>query len=100
MAENPKKEVTAGEPSETPKKQKKAPVKKKSNVFVRAGRRIGRWFREMRSELKKVQWPTTKQTVNHTATVLVSVIVVGVFIWAFDWLAAGGAKALIALAQG
>ncbi|MDD4510414.1 MAG: preprotein translocase subunit SecE [Oscillospiraceae bacterium] len=100
MAENPKKEVTTGESSEVSKKQKKAPVKKKPNFFVRAGRGISRWFREMRSELKKVQWPSTKQTVNHTATVIACVVVVGVFIWVFDWLAAGGAKALIALAQG
>ncbi len=100
MAENSKKEVTAGESSQNLKKEKKASAKKKPNFFVRAGRGISRWFREMRSELKKVQWPSAKQTVNHTATVIACVVVVGVFIWVFDWLAAGGAKALIALAQG
>ena len=41
----------------------------------------------MKSELKKVQWPTRKQTVNNTLIVIACVIVVGVFIWIFDYLA-------------
>ena len=95
MAENSKIERNAEGSSEAAKKSKKA-SNKKPGFFAR----IGRWFREMRSELKKVQWPSAKQTAKHTGTVIVCVIVVGVFIWVFDWLAAGGAKALIALAQG
>lgn len=100
MAENEKKDLSTGESAEVQKKSKKPPAKKKPNVFSRASKGIGRWFREMRSELKKVQWPTAKQTTNHTLTVVACVFVVGVFIWAFDWLAAGGAKALITLAKG
>ena len=100
MAENSKNEIIADETSDVQsavkKNKKTSSANKKPNIFAR----IGRWFREMRSELKKVQWPTVKQTLNQTGTVIVCVIVVGVFIWVFDWLAAGGAKALIALAQG
>jgi hypothetical protein len=33
-------------------------------------------------ELKKVQWPTRKQTINNTLVVNLCVIVVGKFIWA------------------
>ena len=47
----------------------------------------GRWFREMRSELKKVVWPTPKQTANNTVIVIVCVIIVGIFIWIFDFIA-------------
>ncbi|MBQ1351189.1 MAG: preprotein translocase subunit SecE [Oscillospiraceae bacterium] len=99
MAENSKMERTADAVAGAAKKSKKAPSKKPS-LPVRAGRGISRWFREMRSELKKVQWPSAKQTAKHTGTVIACVIVVGAFIWVFDWLAAGGAKALIALTQG
>ncbi len=60
--------------------------------------KIARWFREMKSELKKVQWPTWKQTWNNTLTVIVCVILVGAFIWVFDWLARLIVQALLALA--
>ena len=43
---------------------------KKENFFVRAGKRISRWFREMKSELKKVVWPTKSQMINNTLIVL------------------------------
>ncbi|MDR0325565.1 MAG: preprotein translocase subunit SecE [Oscillospiraceae bacterium] len=57
---------------------------RKSNLFARLGGRIARWFRETKSELKKVVWPTRKQLANNTAIVLVSVIVVGAVISALD----------------
>ncbi len=57
------------------------------NFFSRAGKRIGKWFREMRSELKKVVWPNRKQLIQNTLVVLLCVLVVGVFIWIFDAVA-------------
>lgn len=67
---------------------------KKPNFFVRTGRRIAKWFREMKSELKKVVWPTGKQLLNNTLVVLVAVILVGVILFAFDWLAGEGISLL------
>jgi preprotein translocase subunit SecE len=61
-----------------------AEANKKQNIFVRAANRIGRWFREMRSELKKVVWTSKSQLINNTLVVIACVIVVGVFIWVFD----------------
>ena len=43
-----------------------AEVNKKPNIFVRMGTGLSRWFREMKSELKKVVWPSGKQLVNNT----------------------------------
>ena len=57
---------------------------KKENFFARTGKRISRWFREMKSELKKVVWPTKSQMVNNTLIVLACVLVVGICIWVFD----------------
>ena len=57
---------------------------KKENFFVRAAKRVSRWFREMTSELKKVVWPTKRQMINNTVIVLVCVLIVGIFIWVFD----------------
>ena len=68
---------------------------KKANWLVRAWRAICRYFRELRSELKKVVWSTPKQVAKNTLIVIVCVLVVGVFIWLFDFVAQVGIDALI-----
>jgi len=50
----------------------------------RGSNRFARWFREMRSELKKVVWPTPKQIVNNTIVALSVMAVSAVAIWAID----------------
>ena len=70
---------------------------KKQNWLVRAWGAICRYFRELRSELKKVVWPTPKQVVKNTLIVLACVLIVGVFIWIFDFVATEGIDALIKL---
>jgi preprotein translocase subunit SecE len=71
--------------------------KKKKNIFSRIGARLSKWFREMRSELKKVVWPTRKQIINNTVIVFTVMVIVAVIVWGFDELAAQGVKALISL---
>ena len=90
MAENEKLEQSAQAGSDKAKKDKK---EKKPSVFAR----IAKWFKDMRSELKKVQWPTRKQTVNNTLIVIACVFVVGVFIWIFDYVAGSGIDILLTL---
>ena len=68
---------------------------KKGNWFSRAWGAICRYVRELRSELKKVVWPTPKQVLKNTLIVLACVLVVGVFIWLFDFVARIGVDALI-----
>ena len=70
--------------------------KSKTGIFAR----IAKWMRELKSELKKVQWPSTKQTVNNTVIVIVCVVIVGLFIWVFDALASGVIGAIMALFKG
>ena len=53
-------------------------------------KRVGKWFREMKSELKKVVWPSGKQLLNNTLVVLVSVLIVGIIVCLFDLLAGFG----------
>ena len=68
---------------------------KKENWFKRTWGGIRRYFRELRSELKKVVWPTPHQVLKNTLIVLACVAVVGVFIWVFDYVAGTGVSALI-----
>ena len=71
----------------------------KKNWFARAWSGICKYFRELRSELKKVTWPTAQQTLKNTLIVAACVLVVGVFIWLFDFVAQVGIDALINLAN-
>ena len=72
---------------------------KKQNWFKRAWGAICRYFRELRSELKKVVWSTPKQVLKSTIIVLVCVLIVGVFIWVFDFVARFGIDTLINAVQ-
>ena len=49
--------------------------------------RVGKWFREMKSELKKVIWPTPKALRNNTLISLGMMLISAVGIWAFDEIA-------------
>ena len=77
-----------------------AEANKQPNIFVRAGKRIARWFREMRSELKKVVWPTGKDTAKNTGTVLLCSLCVGACIWIFDAVAMLAVKSLLGVFAG
>ena len=46
---------------------------------------ITRFIKEIRSELKKVIWPSRQQLINNTVTVLLACLIIGVIIWAFDF---------------
>ena len=72
---------------------------KKQNWFKRTLGRIARYFRELKSELKKVVWSTPKQVAKNTLIVIACVIVVGVFIWVFDFVAQALITGLINLAH-
>lgn len=47
-------------------------------------RSIIKYFKDARSEFKKVVWPSRKQVVNNTIVVIISLIVSGLAIWALD----------------
>ena len=97
MPENEKIEHSAEKAVKTDKADKaKKDKKSKPGFFARAGK----WIREMRAELKKVQWPTKKQTINNTVVVIVCCIVVGICIWLFDTLADAVINALLSLFKG
>ena len=92
MAENEKLEQASKAGSDKADKAKKD-KQSKPGIFARASK----WLHELKVELKKVQWPTKKQTINNTAIVIACVIVVGLFIWIFDFIAGGAIKGLISL---
>ena len=107
MSENEKIEKTGAdlEAAQAPAKPAKAADKKAAKADKKDAKpgffqRIARWFREMKSELKKVVWPSGKQTVNNTVTVIVCVIVVGACIWIFDAIVNLFVQGIISLVKG
>ncbi|OGD33294.1 preprotein translocase subunit SecE [Candidatus Azambacteria bacterium RIFCSPHIGHO2_01_FULL_44_55] len=46
--------------------------------------RIKNYFREVRVEMAKVNWPTRSQTVNYTLIVIFGSVAVALFLSAFD----------------
>lgn len=92
MADNEKMEKTQAD-SKASKKDAKPEKRSKPGIFAR----IKQWFKETKAELKKVQWPTWKQTMNNTLIVLAFCVVVGICIFAFDALTGALFTALIDL---
>ena len=70
---------------------------KKENWFKRTWGKTCKFFRELRSELKKVVWPTMQQVLKNALIVAGCVLVVGLFIWLFDFVAGIGIDGLISL---
>ena len=62
-------------------------------------KRVGKWFREMKSELKKVIWPTPKQFGKNTGVALAMMAGSAVVLWGFDSLASGLVSALLKLTR-
>ena len=74
------------------KKSNAAPTKavtavKKDDTKPNFFQRVGKWFREMRSELKKVIWPTRKALTQNSLISLGVMLVSAVVLWGFDKLA-------------
>jgi len=47
-------------------------------------KRIGKSFKDVISELKKVTWPTRKELTTYSIAVVVFVVVLGIIIYGFD----------------
>ena len=50
----------------------------------KSGNKITKFFKEVKSELKKVVWPSKKQIIKNTLVVIAVVILVGIVIWVLD----------------
>lgn len=46
----------------------------------------GQFLREVRSELKKVNWPGRREVINYSIVVLVTTLVLTLLTWGMDWV--------------
>ncbi len=75
----PEKEEKSDKPAKSAKSDKLKRAKKPKKGIVK-------YFKDARSEFKKVVWPAPKQTTNNTIVVLIMCILAAVFIFGIDSL--------------
>ena len=63
-------------------------------VFSRYGRELGEFVSSARVELRKIVWPTRKDTLQTTAIVFVFVTIAGFFFWGLDLVLSWATRAL------
>ena len=71
---------------------------KKDDTKLTFFQKIGKWFREMKSELKKVIWPSKDQLVKNSLISVVIILISYVVICGFDEIAQLLLNALLTLA--
>lgn len=70
--------------SEETKVEKKTSGKSKDKAKKKQPNRVAKWFKDLRSEFKKVTWPSKKKVFNNTFVVLVTMVISSVFVGALD----------------
>ena len=55
------------------------------NVKVSFGEKVKKFFKDYKSEFKKIKWPTIHETNKSFLLVLVATVVVGVAVFALDF---------------
>lgn len=68
------------------KKKDKKPANPNGNWFKRAGKAIKKFFKDLKGENKKINWPDAKTVLKSTLVVLAAVAISGVAIYAVDQL--------------
>ena len=81
------------------KKKDKKPANPNGNFFVRAGKAIKKFCKDLKGEIKKIVWPDAKTVGKSTLVVLAVVIVVGLIIFGIDTLLTEGIAGLQGLAE-
>ncbi|MBQ9832102.1 MAG: preprotein translocase subunit SecE [Clostridia bacterium] len=78
------------------KKETNSPAKKEKKEKQNK-RSIGRFFKDVWGELKKVTWPTKKELVSYTLTVIGFIAIFAVIIGVLDFAFGNGLGLLAAL---
>ena len=85
---------------DTSKAEKKTnPIKKVGNFFVKIGKAIAKFFKDLRGETKKIVWPGRQMVIKSTGIVLAAILVIGAGIWILDFAVSGAVKGLSNIAE-
>ena len=85
---------------DTSKAEKKTnPIKKVGNFFVKIGKAIAKFFKDLKGETKKIVWPGRHMVLKSTGIVLAAILVIGAGIWILDFAVSGAVKGLSNIAE-
>jgi preprotein translocase subunit SecE len=76
----------------------KAETKPAKKSQAKKPNKVAKYFRDLKSEFKKVVWPSKKTVVNNTGIVLATMVVGGLAIWGMDCGFSALLKALLEMA--
>ena len=65
------------------KKGTKKEKKKRENIF----KAIGRYFRGVAKEIKRIKWTTGKELLKYSVAAVAFVIFFGIYFYGIDWIA-------------
>ncbi len=80
--------------------KKKAGKSGGPNIFVRMGKAIAKFFKDLKGENKKIVWPNAKTVLKNSGIVLAVVFIVGLGIWLIDWGLSAGVDAVLDIKVG
>lgn len=93
MAKDLELEKNSPEASEDGAKESKADKKKSKDAKGKGGKSakkpkkgIVKYFKDARSEFKKVVWPTPKETTRNTVVVIITCLLAALFVFGLDSL--------------
>ena len=89
------KKIAKAEKEKTSKKSKK----NKENIFVRIGKAIKRYFKDLKGEVKKITWPGAKEVLKGTVVTIVCIAIIGVVVFLVDLGLTKGINALRDVAE-
>jgi len=79
-----KDQIDVSQSSTEEKKSAKKTDSKKSAKAVKKPSKIKKFFKDLKSEVKKIVWPTKKQVLNNTGVVLIAMAITALFIEGVD----------------
>ena len=79
------------------KSASKAESKPAKKSQAKKPNKVVKYFKDLKSEFKKVVWPSRKTVVNNTGVVLAAMIISGLAIWGLDSAFAALLKGLLSM---
>ncbi|MBR6619982.1 MAG: preprotein translocase subunit SecE [Clostridia bacterium] len=97
MAKDPNSEAAKKVADAEKASKKKAGKSGGPNIFVRMGKAIAKFFKDLKGETKKIVWPNAKSVLKNTGIVIAVVLIIGIGIWLVDWGLSAGIDAVLGI---
>lgn len=68
-----------------PEKVKSEKAKSDKQPKQKGPNKVVKFFKDLKAEAGKIVWPAKATVINNTGVVLTVMVVVGIFIWGFDF---------------